>query len=488
MKKLLFTCLTLLSLSTAHGQCKQIIGYFPSWQWYDRNKLVNPQTIDYSKYTIINYSFFNPQADGVITAYDSWADDNLLVGSNSLIEEAHAESVNILASVGGWTLSGNFPTIAASAGTRTAFAHACTDLCRQYSFDGIDIDWEYPGFVDHNGTPADMHNYTLMMQELRDSLTAYGTSINSYKILTACFGASRSNMQNIEWNDVKNIVDYINVMSYDYFGSWDAVANHNSPLFAPDQGDTTMNVAASVSYLINHYNVPSTKITSGVAFYGRSAKTTTAPALFAPIVPDLVDTITFHDDLGMPLYYNILQKMNLFTDHWDNEAKVPYATGNGSLSTFLSYDNKASIAMKAQYAVDMNLAGAIIWEMTGDYIETSPGSGIVAGTPLVDTLKSVMCANIPTPTAVANKLNTVSKEILAYPNPASGKLNLQWELMDVRSLQIISMTGTVVLELEKLDNKNELSIDVSQYAAGIYTADALTKDGKHLRKLISVIK
>jgi chitinase len=327
-----------------------------------------------------------------------------------------------------------------------------------------------------------------MMEQLRDSLTAYGTATGHYKMLTACFGASRSNMENIEWGNIENIVDYINMMTYDFFGSWNAEANHNSPLFAPAQGDTTMNLNAAISYLIDHYNVPSTKITGGVAFYGRSAKTTTAPALFASIVPNVVDSITFDDDLGMPLYYNILEKMNLFTDNWDNIAKVPYLTGNGSLSTFVSYDNEASIAAKAQYAVDMNLGGTIIWELTGDYLETAPGSGVIAGTPLVDTLKSVMCANIPTNPTSVKSVVVSSAELTVYPNPASGKLNLQWERTDVRSLQIISMTGTVVAELKNLDSKNQVSIDVSQYAVGIYTADALTKEGKHLRKLISVIK
>ncbi len=36
--------------------CKEVVGYYPNWQWYDRSKLVNPATIDYSKYSIINYA------------------------------------------------------------------------------------------------------------------------------------------------------------------------------------------------------------------------------------------------------------------------------------------------------------------------------------------------------------------------------------------------------------------------------------------------
>ncbi|QLH48213.1 MAG: hypothetical protein HWD58_10905 [Bacteroidota bacterium] len=81
-------------------------------------------------------------------------------------------------------------------------------------------------------------------------------------------------------------------------------------------------------------------------------------------------------------------------------AQVPYLIGNGSLNTFVSYDDPQSIGLKANYIKNKNLRGAIIWEITGDYIETAPGSGIIAATPLVDTLKSVFCNGLPTPLLV----------------------------------------------------------------------------------------
>ena len=36
--------------------CKQIIGYYPSWQMYKRGGLVVPATLNYDKYTILKYS------------------------------------------------------------------------------------------------------------------------------------------------------------------------------------------------------------------------------------------------------------------------------------------------------------------------------------------------------------------------------------------------------------------------------------------------
>jgi chitinase len=42
--------------------------------------------------------------------------------------------------------------------TRKNFCSKAKALITQYKFDGIDIDWEHPGFTEHNGTPADAQN------------------------------------------------------------------------------------------------------------------------------------------------------------------------------------------------------------------------------------------------------------------------------------------------------------------------------------------
>ena len=437
--------------------CPEIIGYFPNWQWYDRAQLLNPMTIQYEKYSIINYAFFKPETNGSISSTDAWADQNLLLGqinwstspityypNTSIIERAHNANTKVLPSIGGWTLSDNFPGIAASTLKRTQFAHSCCDLIRTYNFDGIDIDWEYPGYATHSGTLADKQNFTIFLQQIKDSLTALGTQQGKTYLLTACFGASKSNMENIEWSSVQNLVDIINLMSYDYFGSWDAAANHNSPLFQPLQGDPSFNIDSSVSHLMTHYQVPANKIAAGVAFYGRSAKTSGSPALFAPITG--VDLITFGEDDGTPLYYNILKKQNQFSRLWDANAKVPYLVGNGSLNTFVSYDDEESVGLKAQYIKDKNLGGAIIWEITGDYLETFPGSGVIGSTPLIDTLKSVLCNGSVspnpsltiTPGGMINICSGNTQTLTASP----GFSSYLWNTGDTTQSIQVSLAGT----------------------------------------------
>ncbi len=59
---------------------KTVIGYYTSWQWYDRNKLADPDNVDFAKYTRINYAFFQPDSQGNLYGTDEWADPQLLFG------------------------------------------------------------------------------------------------------------------------------------------------------------------------------------------------------------------------------------------------------------------------------------------------------------------------------------------------------------------------------------------------------------------------
>ena len=52
---------------------------------------------------------------------------------------AHSVGTEVMPSIGGWTLSDNFPSIAASATKRERFAQQCVELIVDYDFDGIDL-------------------------------------------------------------------------------------------------------------------------------------------------------------------------------------------------------------------------------------------------------------------------------------------------------------------------------------------------------------
>ena len=92
---------------------------------------------------------------------------------------------------------------------------------------------------------------------------------------------------------------------------------------------------------------------------------------------------------GMPSYYYIMEKINLFEEKWDDVAKVPYLI-NKKDTSFVSYDNEKSIRLKAQYVMDKKCGGVIIWDATNDYILKKPGTLLISGTPLADQLVEVL--------------------------------------------------------------------------------------------------
>ena len=489
--KLVLLSATLLTAGKNLAQtCKEIIGYYPNWQWYDRNKLVKPTTINYSKYSILNYCFFKPESTGLISNTDTWADENLLQGqinwstnpvsyypNTSVIDLAHNAGTKVMVSIGGWTLSDNFPTIAASPSKRALFASECNRLIKKYNFDGIDIDWEYPGFADHSGTAADKQNFTLLLQQVKDSITVLGNIKGKNYLLSACFSADPAKADDIEWNNVTNLLDMINLMSYDFFGAWDCKANHNAPLYAPGTGDPNFNIHSAFNMLTSTYNVPASKINIGVALYGRTQ--TGATGLYQNTNCG-VDNTNFMVDEGSPTYYNVMDKFNLFNYYWDNAAKVPYLlgkTGTTAAGTFVSYDNKTSIAMKAEYIKNNNARGTIIWEITGDYMETSPGSGIVAGTPLLDTLNYVFC-NSP---VVTNIKNQQQLAVAIYPNPSNDTFNISLNEPNA-FIKVYDLEGKLILSEEITNHK--LQINLKDMAAGMYILRVSSNRGIYYDKLI----
>ena len=475
-----------LSFSTdTFSQCKEIIGYCPNWQWYARNNLFNPNNIKYSNYTVLNYSFFKPETNGKISSTDETADKALLEGNSSVVALAHKANVKVMASIGGWTLSDNFPAIASNASSRVNFASDCNKLLKQYNFDGIDIDWEYPGYDEHMGGPADKKNFTTFMKQIRDSINSLGTRTGKQYKLSACFGASAERASNIEWNNIIPILDMLNIMTYDFFGEWDAVANHNSPLYAPAEGEASFNINSAFLMLTQQHNVPASKINLGIPFYGRSQSGATT--LFKP-TSGQADLSTFPDEEGAPAYYTVMANMSKFNYYWDNTAKVPYLfgkSGGSTAGTFVSYDDKKSVGLKASYIMSKGARGAIVWDISHDLMETAPGSGVVAGNPLADTLHQILCGII---SSVEEEKPAAAIDMAIYPNPASDQVSIivNPQTEGVYTLTMYDILGQELVSRNHDFNKgiNQISLPVNSIRNGYYFIKINNQNHSISKKLI----
>lgn len=375
--------LLLLIPNILTAQQKDIIGYFPAWRWSERDFLLTQKSIPYEKLTIINYAFFFPDSNGNLLGRTPEADAYLLhdepdplIGkpqpNTSLIDYAEHAGVKVMLSLGGWEESGNFSAIAANPEKRARFASSCVNVIKTYGFHGIDIDWEFPGMVGHNGTPADKRNYTIMLQEVRDSLDAYGSNTGEYYPLSIAASSVPSICEDMEVKKIAKILDFINIMTYDFSGPWSPNSGHNAPLYTGKKATSPYSVDTAFRLFHETYGIPAEKLNLGAAFYGRTY------ADCRKLNRPFAGASTFFHKEGHVEYY-MLQNINKrFRRYWDKQAKVPYLV-NKKKNILVSYDDEKSIGYKADYILEKQARGVIIWTIAGDF--TDDGQ-----TPLLDVL------------------------------------------------------------------------------------------------------
>jgi len=386
------TCSAFQKREDAHG--KTIIAYYASWQIYDREGLAKPVNLDYSKFTRLNFAFFQPTMTGEIYGTDVWGDPMALFGDwdwsgtgatycnwskpgeppvcgqhhyhTGLIYLSHQNGVEVYPSIGGWTLSGNFPPMAANPTARQTFAKNCAKLVQHYDFDGVDIDWEYPTYAAHGGGPDDTENYNLLMQAIRDELDILGQANNRFYGLTAAMPCGPDLINGIDLGKMKDILTEFNLMTYDLHGSWSPFTGPNAPLF-DFPGSPELSVHGCTENFLKG-GVRKDQINIGLPFYGRSFLATLGSTLdgFDQAYAGAADLNTWADDEGTPQYFNIMKKLSQFTSVRHEQTKTQFMYN--SLG-FLSYDDELAICDKAEYAMDNDLLGFIIWEISGDLME-----------------------------------------------------------------------------------------------------------------------
>jgi len=362
---------------------KHVVGYFAQWAPEGGFFVSN---IDAKKITHINYAFSNIYENGECKLGDPAADVERLYtaaesvsgvadsidpkafhfnGSfNQLLElKAKVPYLKVLISVGGYEWSENFSNAALTDASRKTFVKSCIDLyLKTYKgvFDGIDIDWEYPGGGGlTKGRPEDKHNFTLLLAELRRQLDDLGSADGTHYLLTMAAASGPGMDQHYERSEILQYLDWINLMTYDLHGTWDRITNFNAPLYqdANDPGDASLNVDAVVQDYLEA-GIPAEKLVLGVPFYGYAwvGVGYTNDGLYQDCV---------YPKRGMSINYTEIQSDYLptYKQLWNAASQVPYLY-NINTAVFVSYDNPQSIAAKAGYARDKQLGGIMIWELS----------------------------------------------------------------------------------------------------------------------------
>jgi chitinase len=144
----------------------------------------------------------------------------------------------VLPSIGGWTLSDPFFHMGDKA-IRDRFVSSVKDFLQTWKFfDGVDIDWEFPGGGGQNetlGNPQqDKATYTALMHELRAMLNELSAQTGRTFELTSAIGAGSDKIEDVDYTTAQQYLDHIFLMSYDFYGGWSNTdLGHQAALRAP---------------------------------------------------------------------------------------------------------------------------------------------------------------------------------------------------------------------------------------------------------------
>jgi chitinase len=290
--------------------------------------------------------------------------------------KARAPHVKVVASVGGWGGSDPFFHIADAAAPRAAFAKSAADFLRAHpSFDGIDIDWEHPtnnGAANgvQLGSPADGQGYADLMAALRSALDTL-TAENGHKyLLTSAINTDRALVAKVDYRDAAKSLDFIFMMTYDFYGSWTAgTGNHAAPRASGPDADDGLDAAVKT---MTAAGVPPAKLVAGVAMYGRGFTGVDKPAPGQGF-SGAPHTGSYPAPEGASDYRELAARyldrrgrgLHGYQAIFDPRTQA-WNLYNAHNRLFMGYDDPRAVLAKGAFVRQAGLAGVFAWELSQD--------------------------------------------------------------------------------------------------------------------------
>lgn len=332
----------------------EVVGYVLG----PRTGVLDASTIAGTKMTRINYAFFTLKNGVIAERRDTdGANVTALVG----LKKA-SPSLQILISVGGGgNGSAGFSDMAITAEGRKKFVDSAMAMVEKYELDGVDVDWEYPGYTNAKDTTVrveDKQTYTLLMKELRQRFNKEEKRLGRPLVTSSATGATQKWLDHTDMRAASKWMSSVNMMCYDWYEAGAKNTGHDSPLYtsAADPKQISIDHAVKMNLAAG---VPKKKLVVGIPFYGRkwTGVEATNHGLWQPIPARGADIV----------YGDVVPLVNAqgFVRYWDATAEAPFLY-NAESKTFITYNDAEAEAARTAYVKKMGLGGLMFWQYGGD--------------------------------------------------------------------------------------------------------------------------
>jgi chitinase len=344
-----------------------MVGYYQSWNVRNRvcNK-VSPRDLNTTGYTHLFYSFasIDPATYRIAPAH---TDDPAMMREFTGLAK---DGLQTWIAIGGFDFSDpGTPThttwsdVCATKARRAAFINSVKEYMDEYGFQGVDLDWEYPGDPSRGGNGLDdTKNLVLLVKEMR---AAYGNAYGISLTLAPDYWYLR-------WFDPKGMepyVDFFGFMAYDLHGSWDSDV---LTLGKKVRGQADIREIANNTVPLWFDGLDPAKINFGLAMYGRgytladptcnqllcpfSGASDPAPCTNSKGVMSLLEIQQLIKRKGLTPQYLADSMMKQIT--WDDQ--------------WIGYDDEETFAAKKAWADSRCFGGTMVWSI--DFQVTGSGN------------------------------------------------------------------------------------------------------------------
>lgn len=280
--------------------------------------------------------------------------------------------LKILLSVGGSGNDRGFSDVVVDHASRKIFIKSIKDVLRNYTLDGIDLDWEFPALMNSNlalkltVAKRERQHFSQLLREIR---AEYVREKRNYLLTVAV--AAPEFIVNVAY-DVDQLdlyTDFVNVMTYDFnfYTDMTPFTGLNSPLYArPEEQLYLANL--NINYTVHMYiskGLSRNKLVVGIPTYGHTYK------LVNPDNHGIGSPAYSYGALGSLGFVNYPDVCQFMKEHdvVINEvahAEVPYLYSGHE---WVSFDYPQSVSSKAAFIKQQGLRGAMVYSLNADDYE-----------------------------------------------------------------------------------------------------------------------